>query len=314
MLPQPWNWLAIVCAIFVFTCPMAESYPREDKIQSLPGQPPVTFQQFAGYITIDDRKQRSMFYYFVEAETNPASKPLVLWLNGGPGCSSLIGSFLEHGPFVVSAKGIVKNKYSWSRVANMLYLESPAGVGFSYSVNTSIYASYNDEIIARDNLAFLQRWFAEFPEYKNRELFITGESYGGHYVPQVAQLIIQTKAIPNLKGIAIGNPLLEFENDFDSKVDYYWSHGLITDLTYNVMNRACKGSEYVRQMIQGKISDTCKKLYANVETAFAHSVDPDNILGQTCESLNLSTTAILAHPPTPIMSQLLPPYTNNRQV
>ncbi|XP_028798150.1 serine carboxypeptidase-like 45 isoform X1 [Neltuma alba] len=313
MLSQTWNWLAIVCAIFVLTYPMAESYPREDEIQSLPGQPPVTFQQFAGYITIDDRKQRSMFYYFVEAETNPTSKPLVLWLNGGPGCSSLIGAFFEHGPFTVSAKGIVKNKYSWNKVANMLYLESPAGVGFSYSVNKSIYASYNDEIIARDNLAFLQCWFAKFPKYKNRYLFITGESYGGHYVPQLAQLIIQTKAIPNLKGIAIGNPLLEFENDLDSRVDHYWSHGLISDSTYNAMNKVCNGSEFAKQLIKGKMSDTCKKLHGIVQAEFVVSVNQDNILGQTCDSLNLTTAAILARPPTSIMSQLLQPYTNNRQ-
>ena len=63
-----------------------EAFPIADKITSLPGQPQVSFQQFAGYITVDEKQHRALFYYFVEAETQPASKPLVLWLNGGRLC------------------------------------------------------------------------------------------------------------------------------------------------------------------------------------------------------------------------------------
>lgn len=62
---------------------IVSALPHPDKITKLPGQPQVGFQQFSGYVTVDDKKQRSLFYYFVEAETDPASKPLVLWLNGG---------------------------------------------------------------------------------------------------------------------------------------------------------------------------------------------------------------------------------------
>jgi len=64
-------------------------------------------------------------------------------------------------------------------VANVLYLEAPAGVGFSYSSNRSFYNLVTDEITARDNLVFLQRWFSEFPEYSKNDFFITGESYAG---------------------------------------------------------------------------------------------------------------------------------------
>lgn len=59
------------------------SSSHSDKIIRLPAQPRVGFQQFSGYVTVDDKKHRMLFYYFVEAETDPASKPLVLWLNGG---------------------------------------------------------------------------------------------------------------------------------------------------------------------------------------------------------------------------------------
>ncbi|CAJ2637514.1 unnamed protein product [Trifolium pratense] len=80
-------------------------------------QPEVDFQQFAGYITVDEINQRNLFYYFVESEVDPVSKPVVLWLNGGPGCSSIgQGAFTEHGPFQPTRKGgLVKNQYSWNR-------------------------------------------------------------------------------------------------------------------------------------------------------------------------------------------------------
>ncbi|CAB4316692.1 unnamed protein product [Prunus armeniaca] len=211
----------------------ANSLPEADKITSLPGQPQVSFQQYAGYVTVDEKQQRALFYYFVEAETDAASKPLVLWLNGGPGCSSVgAGAFIEHGPFKPSGDILLKNDFSWNKEANMLYLESPAGVGFSYSSNQSFYDFVNDAITANDNLMFLERWFDKFPEFKNRDFFITGESYGGHYVPELARLVVQSKLNSNLKGIAIGNPLLDFNTDFNTGAEYYWSHGLISDATF----------------------------------------------------------------------------------
>lgn len=178
-----------------------------DKITLLPGQPQVNFQQFSGYVTVDDKKQKSLFYYFVEAQVDPPSKPLVLWLNGGPGCSSLgVGAFSENGPFRPSGQVLVRNEYSWNREANMLYLETPVGVGFSYSTDSSSYEDVDDKITAMDNLAFLHKWLIKFPEYRNRSLFIAGESYAGHYIPQLAELMLQfnnKEMLFNLKGIAV---------------------------------------------------------------------------------------------------------------
>jgi serine carboxypeptidase-like clade 2 len=84
---QKWLVMGIIlCASFVDIFMAVEAFPIADKITSLPGQPQVSFQQFAGYITVDEKQHRALFYYFVEAETQPASKPLVLWLNGGRLC------------------------------------------------------------------------------------------------------------------------------------------------------------------------------------------------------------------------------------
>lgn len=235
---------------------------------------------------MDESQKRSLFYYFVEAETNPASKPLVLWLNGGPGCSSVgAGAFCEHGPFKPSGNILLKNGYSWNKGANMIYLESPAGVGFSYSKNKSYYIEANDEKTAKDNLEFLRRWFLEFPEYKTRDFFILGESYGGHYVPQLAQLIVESKVNFNLKGIAIGNPLLEFNTDFNSRSEFFWSHGLISDSTYESTTLACNYSTYRRQVeISGSVSPVCSQVWRTASREISKFIDAYDVTLDICLS------------------------------
>ncbi|CAA3015408.1 serine carboxypeptidase-like 45 [Olea europaea subsp. europaea] len=275
--------LVIICA-FIICITAIESINEADKIASLPGQPKVSFQQYAGFISIDEKQDRAFFYYFVEADTKPASKPLVLWLNGGPGCSSVgVGAFCEHGPFKPSGNVLLKNDYSWNKGANVLYLESPAGVGFSYSVNKSFY-SIGDEMTAQDNLIFLEKWFDKFPEFKTRDFYITGESYGGHYVPQLANLIIQSKAKFNLKGIAIGNPLLEFNTDFNSKSEFLWSHGLISDATYELFTKACNYSQIRRQYQNGNLTPVCSLVIHQVSGEIGKFVDTYDVTLDVCLS------------------------------
>ncbi|XP_071720100.1 serine carboxypeptidase-like 45 [Rutidosis leptorrhynchoides] len=265
-----------------------------DEVVKLPGQPPVNFKQFAGYITVDKAKRRSLFYYFVEAESNSSSKPLVLWLNGGPGCSSVgEGAFVEHGPFKPSGSVLLKNDFSWNKEANMLYLESPAGVGFSYSVDTSFYTSANDVMTAGDNLAFLVNWFKKYPEYMNRDFYITGESYAGHYVPQLANLIVHSKAKINLKGIAIGNPLLEFNTDFNSRGEYLWSHGLISDDTYDMFNRVCNYSTIRRQSQSRSLTPTCSRVSNQASKEIGRFVNAYDITLDVCLSNVFSQSQVL---------------------
>lgn len=263
--------------------PSSSSSLENDKITSLPGQPSVNFQQYAGYIAVDAEKQRNLFYYLVEAEANPASKPLVLWLNGGPGCSSVgAGAFTENGPFRPSGDVLLKNDYSWNKEANMLYLESPVGVGFSYSANESFYDTLDDEKTASDNLVFLQNWLAKFPEYKDRDLLITGESYAGHYIPQLANLILRSTLKSNLKGVAIGNPLLEFNTDFNSRGEFLWSHGLISDSTYGLFQTVCNYSQIRRQAQKGFLSPPCSLVNSQMRSEIGEFVDYYDITLDVC--------------------------------
>ncbi|KAL2634330.1 hypothetical protein R1flu_005809 [Riccia fluitans] len=243
--------------------------PKEDLIRKLPGQPDVEFKQYGGYVTVDPQKGRALYYYFVEAEHDPQEKPLILWLNGGPGCSSIAGgAFTELGPFFPNAyaDGLVRNSHSWNKVANLLFLESPAGVGWSYSNTSDDYFSATDESTARDNMMFLLNWFEKFPDYKSRKFFLTGESYAGHYIPQLGALVIEYNKNPtkdfsfNLQGVAIGNPLLRLNVDAAAVYTFLWSHGLISDKTYKGIKSTC---DFMSYELTGEISDTCDEfIYA----------------------------------------------------
>ena len=127
-------------------------------ITDLPGlDATINFKQYSGYITVDETKNTRLFYWLVDSQSNATTDPLVLWLNGGPGCSSLGGFFGELGPFYSKPnKKLGINEQSWNKVANMLFLEAPAGVGFS---KTDSPITYNDEVTATYSMKFLVKFF-----------------------------------------------------------------------------------------------------------------------------------------------------------
>ncbi|KAL1563524.1 Serine carboxypeptidase 24 [Salvia divinorum] len=221
-----------------------------DRITALPGQPAVNFSQYSGYVTVNQEEGRALFYWLTEAAVDPHTKPLLLWLNGGPGCSSVAyGASEEIGPFRINKNGssLYLNEYSWNTVANILFLESPAGVGFSYTNTSSNLEDSGDERTAEDALVFLKRWMDRFPQYKSREFYLAGESYAGHYVPQLANKIYDynhqsSQPIINLKGFIVGNADIDSKYDYIGTVNYWWSHSLTSDRTYNLLLKSCNNS------------------------------------------------------------------------
>ncbi|KAL6878406.1 hypothetical protein ACP4OV_012576 [Aristida adscensionis] len=214
-----------------------------DKISALPGQPgKAVFDQYAGYVTVNVTSGKALFYYFAEAAEDPSTKP-----NGGPGCSSMVGAMLEIGPFFVNRDNetLSTNKHAWNKaVASILFLESPAGVGFSYSNRTSDYDNAGDRSTAEDAYTFLINWLERFPEYKGRSFFIAGESYSGHYIPQLANTILSNNKIANatlinLKGVAIGNAYLDDDTNTRATIDYFWTHAMISRETHQTVQKNC---------------------------------------------------------------------------
>ncbi|KAI4333073.1 hypothetical protein L6164_017923 [Bauhinia variegata] len=269
---------------------LQEGLKEKDRIEKLPGQPSVKFSQYGGYVTVDKSAGRAFYYYFVEAQHSKDTSPLLLWLNGGPGCSSLAyGAMQELGPFRVNSDGktLYKNRYSWHYAANVLFLESPAGVGFSYSNRSSDYATNGDRKTASDNYKFLVNWLERFPEYKTRDFYIAGESYAGHYVPQLAHTILYhnkkaNKIIINLKGIMIGNAVINDETDQRGMYDYFSTHALISDQAGYDIQKYCDFSPNAT-----KQNKECSAAVDQVSKNVAY-IDIYNIYSPLCKDTNLT--------------------------
>lgn len=264
------------------------AYPVKDLVVKLPGQPKVSFSQYAGYVDVDFNAGRSLFYYFVEADNEPHKKPLTLWLNGGPGCSSVGGgAFTELGPFYPTGdgRGLRRNSMSWNRASNLLFVESPAGVGWSYSNTTSDYNS-GDAAAANDMREFMLKWLEKFPSYKSRDLFLTGESYAGHYIPQLAIALLDynehsTGFKFNLKGVAIGNPLLRLDRDIPASYEFFWSHGMISDeLGLAIMNE-CDFDDYSLESPHN-VTESCTNAISEANQIVGDYIDQYDVILDVC--------------------------------
>ena len=171
-------------------------------------------KQYSGYLDVAD--DAHLFYWFFESRSkHPEKDPLVLWLNGGPGCSSTTGLLFELGPCAVANGGLntTYNPYSWTESANVIFLDSPVQVGYSYGSKTVS----NSQDTAEDIYAFLQLFYQKFPKFQHGDLQISGESYAGTYLPNIASTIHKhnlNKPTPNslhlpLSSVLIGNGLTD---------------------------------------------------------------------------------------------------------
>jgi serine carboxypeptidase-like clade 2 len=188
----------------------------------------------------------------VEAFNSPETAPVTWWSNGGPGCSGIGGGFFsEHGPYRPNNDGsgsLVAFPWTWAETSNMLYVEQPAGVGFSYSNTTEDY-TVGDERAAADMYEFLQRFLGFFPQYRSNELWITSESYGGKYVPATAKAIIEHNVAGddprgplNFAGFQVGNAWTDPASDNTGAVEMWYWHGFIDNATRNGILDTCNMS------------------------------------------------------------------------
>ncbi|EMS64875.1 Serine carboxypeptidase 24 [Triticum urartu] len=220
-----------------------------------------------------------------------------------PGCSSVAyGASEEIGPFRIkpNGTGLYLNKYSWNREANLLFLESPAGVGFSYSNTSSDLKtsgdertgnppSYNKFGSAQDSLQFLISWMSRFPQYRHRDFYIAGESYAGHYVPQLARKIVEyNKASPNpfinLKGILVGNAVTDNYYDNIGTVTYWWTHAMISDGTYRAILKLCNFSS-------ANVSNACNRAMSYAMNHEFGDIDQYSIYTPSCHATSDSSAA-----------------------
>jgi len=252
---------SLLLSILLDVC---SSAPAGDLVDQVPGFEKTSFKVYSGYLNVPgplaSYDSLRIHYQFHESQGTPSNDPIATWHQGGPGGSSLYGLFGEMGYFQVDADGTHVNPYAWNKVANMLYLESPAGssnpIGFSECIKGGSVQSrceFNDvnqgEAYAHTLIAF----FKAFPEYSKNDLYLTGESYAGQYLPNIANFIVSHGGFNlNLKGIAVGNGCwggnathvqCNGPNSRQNDVDMYFGKGLASKPMYEEVYKTCKFPE-----------------------------------------------------------------------
>jgi carboxypeptidase C (cathepsin A) len=166
-------------------------------------------KQISGTITVDGTYKNGshMFFWLFESQNAPRSDPLLIWLTGGPGCSSSLAMFTENGPLHVNltSGAVYQNAYAWNQNATLLYIDNPVGTGFSYADYTRDMVT-DEAQVAAQLIQFMKEFYTFFPQYAPLDLYIAAESYGGHYAPSTAAAMLAEPSYKfNLKAVAIGD-------------------------------------------------------------------------------------------------------------
>ncbi|KAI2639039.1 alpha/beta-hydrolase [Hypomontagnella submonticulosa] len=203
-------------------------------VRSLPGAPEDNLiKMHAGHIEITPEHNGNLFFWHFQNRHIANRHRTVIWLNGGPGCSSEDGALMEIGPYRLKDPNTLEyNNGSWNEFANLLFVDNPVGTGFSY-VDTNSYVHELDEM-AKQFVTFLEKWYSLFPEYELDDLYIAGESYAGQHIPYIAKAILERNKLPqtrrpwNLQGLLIGNGWVSPPEQYEAYLTFAYEKGIVT--------------------------------------------------------------------------------------
>lgn len=286
-----------LCLLLVFALAFARGAIEEHRILTLPGYGKPKTKMYSGYIDTPHPTNISTtvhsHYWFVTCSEcmDSASAPTLIWMQGGPGGSSLIGLFTENGPLTLNdfsvetdafnqsgVPTVFDNPYSWHALANVVYFEHPAPTGFSYCSgygNDSFSCPpWDDTLQAESSYAFFVAFFEHYPELKENPFLLSGESYAGVLVPTLVQNLLARRTKDNVKtapwsvsGFALGNDCpgnrvytcTPYSGWIGTQValDFRFRHGMISEDLYAEINDACAGEWGT---FEAPRSETCRTL------------------------------------------------------
>ncbi|XP_021724359.1 serine carboxypeptidase-like isoform X1 [Chenopodium quinoa] len=250
------------------------------KISELGGDPGTSVEDLghhAGYYRLPHSKDARMFYFFFESR-NRKDDPVVIWLTGGPGCSSELALFYENGPYqIANNMSLVWNDYGWDKASNLIYVDQPIGTGFSYTSNSGDIR-HDENGVSNDLYDFLQAFFKAHPQYAKNDFYITGESYAGHYIPAFAARVHNgnkaKEGLPiNLKGFAIGNGLTHPEIQYKAYPDFALDNGIIKQAEHKSISEMVPACEQAIKQCGTDGKDSCLNAYFACTNIFNKIMD-----------------------------------------
>nr|XP_037271075.1 vitellogenic carboxypeptidase-like [Rhipicephalus microplus] len=190
--------------------------------------PCADVEAYSGFIKVDKNSNSSLFFLHIKSQGDADKKPLLLWLQGGPGKSSLFGQFLENGPLGIDANGkTFYRNHTIAEYMNLIYLDQPSGSGYSFNNGRNYTTTLDDA--STHIIRFLRRFLRIFPEYVRRDFYIAGESYGARFTVALASEILKNNTLVplNLRGVMLGVGFLFPVLDLIDSTDYLFSSGLL---------------------------------------------------------------------------------------
>ncbi|CAL1541909.1 unnamed protein product [Lymnaea stagnalis] len=234
-------------------------------------------ESYSGFITVDKTFGNHLFFWFFPSSQRTGG-PLTIWLNGGPGVSSMFGLLWENGPLQASANeshiDMTLRGHSWARPFSMLYIDNPVGVGYSFTEKRADGERVTMEGVTKDLYSFIEQFYKMFPEYKVRPLYIGGQSYAGKYVPSFAHHIDRQIRDRPLAGIHIGGAFFDPPVQSPAYFEYLYSMGSIS--FGQMMHYKREISELIRQIKNGELDVTYMSEIIGVLLPKVGLSNPDN--------------------------------------
>ncbi|CAH0403679.1 unnamed protein product [Chilo suppressalis] len=228
------------------------------KLSRVPVTEKLGIKSYSGFFTVNKAHDSNQFFWYFPPINDDKKSPVLVWLQGGPGGSSLFGLFEENGPLIVKNETFERRQYTWALNHHLIYIDNPVGAGFSYTNNSSGFCT-NQTQVGDELYSTVVQFLQLFPELQENKFFISGESYAGKYIPALAYKIHKTnptaKIKINLSGIAIGNGYSDPEHQL-SYGKYLYQLGLVDRIQSETLEEnEIKTVQYIHEKLWQKATD-----------------------------------------------------------